>query len=83
MIALLAAGENWRRALGRTVNELSSLASDTPQISKLFRPLRRVRLKAPVTRPGKIIAVGLNYEAHAAAQAGLFRHLRQCGDRAG
>ena len=68
MIALLAAGENWRRALGRAVNELSAIESDAPAIRKLFRPLRHVRLKAPVTRPGKIIAVGLNYEAHAREQ---------------
>ncbi|MDH4265398.1 MAG: hypothetical protein OEW45_07145, partial [Deltaproteobacteria bacterium] len=32
----------------------------------LFFPLSRVVLKAPVPRPGKIIAMGLNFRDHAA-----------------
>jgi 2-keto-4-pentenoate hydratase/2-oxohepta-3-ene-1,7-dioic acid hydratase in catechol pathway len=31
-------------------------------------PLERVRLRAPLLRPGKIVCVGLNYESHRAEQ---------------
>src|SRR5262245_56948629 len=50
--ALLAAGP---LALGR-----ASSASGESQ------PLAGVHLEAPIPRPGKILAVGLNYRAHAA-----------------
>jgi len=50
--ALLAAGP---LALGR--------ASSAPGVGL---PLASLRLEAPIPRPGKILAVGLNYRAHAA-----------------
>jgi acylpyruvate hydrolase len=34
----------------------------------VFTPLEKVRLRAPLLRPGKIICVGLNYESHRAEQ---------------
>ena len=42
--------------------------SDHSRDREACRPLREVRLKAPLLRPTKIICVGLNYKAHAAEQ---------------
>jgi 2-keto-4-pentenoate hydratase/2-oxohepta-3-ene-1,7-dioic acid hydratase in catechol pathway len=44
--------------------DLPALARDR----KVALPLRDVRLLAPVARPPKIVAVGLNYRSHAAEQ---------------
>lgn len=68
MIALLEAGPEWRAALGRVVDALAAASEDTEEVKSLFRPLRRAKLTAPVPRPRKIIAVGLNYQGHAAEQ---------------
>ena len=37
-------------------------------VSRARRPYAEVRLHAPLVRPGKILAVGLNYRAHAEEQ---------------
>jgi len=43
------------------------LAADKPLATKEpSLPLKQVKLSAPVNRPGKIIAIGLNYAEHAA-----------------
>ena len=55
MMSFLNAGEAaWQRAR-------QLLAGPQPKVL----PLNSVRLRAPVPRPGKIIAVGLNYRDHA------------------
>lgn len=52
---------------------LSRLASDEPLTERcreagVLRPLSAIKLNPPVIAPGKILAVGLNYAAHAAEQ---------------
>jgi 2,4-didehydro-3-deoxy-L-rhamnonate hydrolase len=52
---------------------LSRLASDGPLTERcreagVLRPLSAIKLNPPVIAPGKILAVGLNYAAHAAEQ---------------
>lgn len=72
MIALLQAGGKYHRALDRTARALARYEDGTgkAKLKSLFRPLDRVRLKAPVPQPKKIIAVGLNYAEHAGEQGG-------------
>lgn len=53
MIALLEAGSE-------ALQTAATAALNTPQLR-----LDEVRLESPVLRPGKILAVGLNYRAHA------------------
>jgi len=43
-------------------------ARDAAEVER--RPLSQVRLLAPLTRPGKVVAIGLNYADHAAEAAG-------------
>jgi 2-keto-4-pentenoate hydratase/2-oxohepta-3-ene-1,7-dioic acid hydratase in catechol pathway len=68
MIDLLERGEAWRRALGEILETVtaSQEPSSLPQV--VFMPLEKVRLRAPLLRPGKIVCVGLNYESHRAEQ---------------
>ena len=70
MIALLQAGDKFHRALERTARALARVedGAGKTKLKSLFLPLERVRLKAPVPHPKKIIAVGLNYADHAAEQ---------------
>src|SRR5439155_21537926 len=71
MIELLGRGDAWRRALSVIASSLSkALASkDAKQTPKgLMTPLASARLRAPISRPGKITCVGLNYAAHAREQ---------------
>ena len=70
MIALLQAGDKFHRALERTARALARAedGAGKTRLKSLFLPLDRVRLKAPVPHPNKIIAVGLNYADHAAEQ---------------
>jgi len=51
---ILAAGEEGRDCVIRALRKAPRL------------PLRSVRLRAPVARPGKILGIGLNYRDHAA-----------------
>src|SRR5205085_6349012 len=53
MLALLEAGEN----------ALAAARIALPNARRI--PLSKVRLEAPIARPPKILAIGLNYRAHA------------------
>ena len=68
MIDLLERGEAWRRALG----EILAAAAASPEALRFPQgvsiPHEKVRLRAPLGRPGKIVCVGLNYESHRAEQ---------------
>ena len=78
MIDLLGRGEKWLKALGVIIKELASaldfkkprggrrVALSAPK--GLLTPLEKVRLRAPIGRPGKITCVGLNYADHAREQ---------------
>ncbi len=78
MIDLLGRGEKWLKALGVVIKELASaldfkkprggrrVAFSAPK--GLLTPLEKVRLRAPIARPGKITCVGLNYADHAREQ---------------
>lgn len=55
VLSFLAAGDS---ALQQAVR----LVRQVPQGA--FIPLSRVRLRAPIPRPGKIVAIGLNYRDH-------------------
>jgi acylpyruvate hydrolase len=61
-------GEEWvRDKISRFENDLV-LADDCRKLGAL-KQLSSVRLNPPVIAPGKILAVGLNYAAHAAEQS--------------
>ena len=71
MIELLERGDAWRRALDVIARSLSKglapkEAKGTPK--GLMTPLASARLRAPISRPGKITCVGLNYADHAREQ---------------
>lgn len=65
MIALLARGEKYRKALGEIA---ASLAQSRKPPKGVALPLAKVRLAAPIARPGKVTCVGLNYADHAHEQ---------------
>lgn len=71
--AFLAAGPAAREAAQTAIDYVERNAGQDPRDGQ-GRPARRslqaVRLAAPVRRPGKIVAEGLNYRRHA-AEAGL------------
>ncbi len=46
-----------------------ALARDLARSGKTVRAIEEVRLRAPLARPGKILAAGLNYEEHRAETA--------------
>lgn len=51
------------------INQVRELLQDRDHLPAwLIQPLDKVRLAAPVPRPGQIICVGLNYKAHADEQ---------------
>ncbi|HVG21416.1 MAG TPA: fumarylacetoacetate hydrolase family protein [Blastocatellia bacterium] len=60
-------GEANLRAITSQINGDAGLA-DKCRAAGLLRPLSEIRLNHPVVAPGKILAVGLNYAAHAAEQ---------------
>jgi len=68
MIDLLERGEAWRRALGEILETVTASREPLRLPQGLCMPLERVRLRAPIARPGKIVCVGLNYESHRAEQ---------------
>jgi acylpyruvate hydrolase len=55
-----------RSALAFVVESLRSYDAPDVRRAGLVEPRRRVRLCAPIPRPGKILAVARNYPAHAA-----------------
>ncbi len=66
MIALLARGEAWRRALGTVAQTLCRGLGPETTTPGLRRPLKKARLRPPIPRPSKVICLGRNYAAHAA-----------------
>ncbi len=68
MIDLLERGEAWRLALGEILETVTASRESSRLPPGLCLPLERVRLRAPLPRPGKIVCVGLNYESHRAEQ---------------
>lgn len=64
---LLAFGERALLGLAARISDDPKLAG-TCRDAGALKPLEGVALNAPVTKPGKILAVGLNYAAHAAEQ---------------
>ena len=66
-IDLYLCGMERLKALVSRVENDSELA-DKSKANGVLRPLASVELNPPVTAPGKILAVGLNYAAHAAEQ---------------
>ena len=68
MIEFLARGPEWRQALGVVTRSLAR-ATDPERATKgLLTPLASARLRAPISRPGKVTCVGLNYADHAHEQ---------------
>ena len=68
MIDLLERGEAWRRALQKTLEAVTESQHALTLPEGVFTPIEKVRLRAPLPRPGKIVCVGLNYESHRAEQ---------------
>ena len=64
---VLRRGTNWSRAIVNTVESTPTLAGELRATGALIA-LSSVKLNPPVVYPGKILAVGLNYAAHAAEQ---------------
>lgn len=58
-------GPKWASDLTATIDAIPTLASELRAMGMLTF-LSAVKLNAPVVTPGKILAVGLNYAAHAA-----------------
>ncbi|MGH9356125.1 MAG: fumarylacetoacetate hydrolase family protein [Terriglobia bacterium] len=75
MIALLGQEDAWLKALGvatrglaRELGGAKSTKGPAASAKGLIAPLGSVRLRAPISRPGKITCVGLNYADHAKEQ---------------
>jgi acylpyruvate hydrolase len=64
---LLTKYDDWLHRVVRRLSSDSALAAQCRSAHAL-KPLDKVKLNAPVLAPGKILAVGLNYAAHAAEQ---------------
>jgi 2-keto-4-pentenoate hydratase/2-oxohepta-3-ene-1,7-dioic acid hydratase in catechol pathway len=47
------------------VHEVIAIVRDNPNLAERPRPLSEIRLLAPLPRPGKVVAIGLNYADHA------------------
>lgn len=66
IVDLVAAGSRWTRIIDiaaagdAAVQELSALVARTDS----HRPLAGTRLLAPIERPGKYLAIGMNYAKH-------------------
>ena len=68
MIDLLERGEAWRRAVGDILETVTASPEALRFPQGVCTPLEKVRLRAPLGRPGKIVCVGLNYASHRAEQ---------------
>jgi 2-keto-4-pentenoate hydratase/2-oxohepta-3-ene-1,7-dioic acid hydratase in catechol pathway len=64
---LFRRGQDWLSNIIAKLENDSILTNQCREVGVLV-PLARVRLNAPIVAPGKILAVGLNYAAHAAEQ---------------
>ncbi len=71
MIDLLAVGVPGLEAIKATLAWLDggALSADELAANGSAVPFRDVRLAAPVPRPGKVMAIGINYRAHASEMA--------------
>jgi len=66
MLELLACRETWCRALDELLSGIEDvLLILAHNFRGLLAPLGKARLRAPISRPGKIICVGRNYAEHA------------------
>lgn len=62
---VLRHGSSWRNNILATIESMPTLVGELKATGALM-PLSAARLNPPVVAPGKILAVGLNYAAHAA-----------------
>ncbi len=67
VIDILRMGEAGRNSVARLLDYLHGEAAAREQ-GEFIRPLSAVRLRPPITRPGKIICIGLNYRDHCLEQ---------------
>ena len=65
MLALLRAGDEAMAAVRTALEAAASAARAGASASNLIFALADVTLEAPVQRPGKVLAIGLNYRDHA------------------
>jgi acylpyruvate hydrolase len=70
MLAFLDAGDRAMNAARDALKLIARLGADSARERGLARRAESVRLRAPVTRPTKLILVGLNYRDHA-EEAGM------------
>jgi 2-keto-4-pentenoate hydratase/2-oxohepta-3-ene-1,7-dioic acid hydratase in catechol pathway len=68
MLDLLQRGEVWRRAMEKVLEALTEAQPTSTWLERASMPIKEVRLRAPLPRPGKIVCVGLNYESHRVEQ---------------
>ncbi|MGD0125636.1 MAG: fumarylacetoacetate hydrolase family protein [Terriglobia bacterium] len=68
MTELLERGAAWRQGLAKVLEAAAAFPDPARLPRGLSTPLGKVRLRAPLLRPGKIVCVGLNYESHRAEQ---------------
>ena len=68
MLDLLAFGEPARDVIRETLAWLDGSGTDRDELiaAGVITPLADCQLAAPVPRPGKVLAIGVNYRAHAA-----------------
>jgi acylpyruvate hydrolase len=64
---ILRHGLTWRNDILATIESTPTLVGELKATGALI-PLSAARLNPPIVAPGKILAVGLNYAAHAAEQ---------------
>ncbi len=70
LLALLEGGETSMEAMRRTLEYTRTLLGDPVEVDRLraagvLRDLKRVKLRAPLPSPSRILAIGLNYRKHA------------------
>jgi 2-keto-4-pentenoate hydratase/2-oxohepta-3-ene-1,7-dioic acid hydratase in catechol pathway len=65
MIQLVQRDETWLMALDELLSGVVDFFHGDPGPEGLFTPVEKARLRAPISRPGKIICVGRNYAEHA------------------
>ncbi len=67
MLDLLAFGEPARDVIRETLAWLDSSGTDREDLiaAGIVTPLAECQLAAPIPRPGKVMAIGINYRAHA------------------
>jgi 2-keto-4-pentenoate hydratase/2-oxohepta-3-ene-1,7-dioic acid hydratase in catechol pathway len=68
MIELLARGKKYQQALGAIARSLPEALTSKKALREFCVPVKSARLRAPITRPGKITCIGLNYADHAREQ---------------